>query len=54
MTYCNGKGCLLSKTCRRYTEGQRVIVNAERDTDQHRFIDHCDPETRELYIGGND
>lgn len=51
MTYCEGKGCALFATCRRYKEGQRVVQNAARDTDQHRFMDHCDPETRELYIG---
>lgn len=51
MTYCNGNGCMLSQSCRRWTEGQRVIKNNSGDTDQHRFIDHCDVETRELYIG---
>lgn len=51
MTYCNGKGCAISTTCKRWVEGQRVIENATGDTDQHRFVDCCNPETRELYIG---
>lgn len=51
MTYCDGKGCALSTTCKRYRDGQRVVLNLEGDTDQHRFIDHCDVELRDLYIG---
>ena len=41
---------MLSTTCRRWTAGQRIVRNTEGDTDQHRFMDHCDPESRELYI----
>ena len=51
MTYCSGKGCALKTTCRRWTAGQRIIRNSEGDTDQHRFVDHCDTETRDMYIG---
>ena len=51
VTYCNGKGCLLRESCRRYREGRRIIMNCDGDTDQHRFMDNCDPETRELYAG---
>ena len=50
MTYCNGKGCMLKETCRRYTEGQRIGLNKDGDTFQYHFMDNCDPETRELYI----
>lgn len=50
MTYCFGKGCVLCTSCVRYKEGQRIILNVEGDTDQHRFMDCCEPESRELYI----
>lgn len=49
MTYCNGKGCLLRHACRRYLEGQRIMLNREGDTNQYWWVDCCDPETRELY-----
>ncbi len=48
--YCNGKLCALRTTCRRYSEGQRVILNMDGDTDQHRFMDNCNPETREYFV----
>jgi hypothetical protein len=51
MTYCNGKGCLLKDTCRRYVDGQHIILNKDDGTFQYYFMDNCDPETRELYIG---
>lgn len=49
MTYCNGKGCLLKGSCRRYLDGRHIIQNKDGDTFQYRFIDDCDPETRDLY-----
>lgn len=49
MTYCNGKGCLLKDTCRRYVDGQHIILNKDDDTFQYHFMNNCDPETRELY-----
>jgi len=50
MTYCYGNGCMLSTTCRRWTEGRRLTQDMSGDG-QNRLIGHCDEETRELYIG---
>ena len=50
ITYCNGKGCILRSQCHRYQDGQRIIANNDGDTNQHRWMDNCDPETRELFI----
>jgi len=49
-TYCNGRGCLLKDMCRLYVDGLAVYTNRQGDTDQHRWMDNCDPETRELFI----
>lgn len=48
--YCNGKGCILRSQCRRFQEGQRIIANYNGDTNQHWWMDNCDPETREGYL----
>jgi len=45
--YCDGDGCLLRTTCRRYTEGERI--RNSRTEGQWYWTSHCDPETRELY-----
>ena len=45
--YCDGNGCLLRTTCRRYTEGERI--RNSRTEGQWYWTEHCDPETRELY-----
>ena len=50
ITYCNGKGCFLQSQCRRFQDGQRIIVNHNGDTNQHWWMDNCDPETREGYL----
>lgn len=50
ITYCNGKGCILRSQCRRFQEGQRIIANYNGDTNQHWWMDNCDPETREGYL----
>ena len=50
VTYCNGKGCILRNKCRRFQDGQRIIANHNSDTNQHRWMDNCDPETREGYL----
>ena len=50
ITYCNGKGCILRSQCRRFQDGQRIIANYNGDTNQHRWMDNCDPETREGYL----
>lgn len=50
ITYCNGKGCGLRERCRRYVDGQRIILNANRDENQHWWMDHCDEEHREGYV----
>lgn len=47
-TYCDGIGCLLRQQCRRYVEGQHVL--AARHEGQYYWQDHCDPETREMYL----
>ena len=39
---CRGFGCNLSTSCKRY--------NAWVHNEGRRFIDFCDPETRELYL----
>ena len=49
--YCNGVGCnILRDHCRRYVEGERIKKNANGDTNQYWWIDHCDVETRESFI----
>lgn len=50
ITYCNGKGCVLRNQCRRYQDGQRIMANRHGDSNQHRWMDNCDPETREGFI----
>lgn len=76
ITYCNGKGCGLRELCRRYVDGQRIIVkaaikreesqtrlsypereqarrdngNANRDENQHWWMDHCDEEQRDGFM----
>ena len=50
ITYCNGKGCILRSQCRRFQDGQRIIANYNGDTNQHRWMDNCDPETRDGYL----
>jgi hypothetical protein len=50
ITYCNGKGCILRSQCRRFQDGQRIIANQNGDTNQHRWMDNCDPDDRELFI----
>lgn len=50
ITYCNGKGCVLRIHCKRYQDGQRIIVNHNGDTNQYLWMDNCDPETREGYL----
>jgi hypothetical protein len=52
ITYCNGKGCILRSQCRRFQDGQRIVANYN-DTNQHRWMDNCDPETREGYFAMN-
>lgn len=41
--YCDGKGCALATSCRRYTEGQRIKRNLHRDESQYYWTNHCDP-----------
>jgi hypothetical protein len=53
IAYCNGKGCILRSQCRRYLNGQRIIVNQNGDANQYRWMDNCDPETREGYFAMN-
>lgn len=53
VTYCNGKGCILRSQCRRFLDGQRIIANHNGDTNQHWWMDNCDPETREGYFAMN-
>jgi hypothetical protein len=48
--YCNGSGCGLRWRCRRYLEGQRIVMNTEGDTDQHEWMDNCSEDTREGFI----
>ena len=47
VTYCNGRGCALRGQCRRYVDGQRIMINAERDEGQYYWWDNCNEETRE-------
>ena len=47
-TNCNGKGCVLRETCRRYVDGQTIRVS--REEGQHYWLDNCNEETREAYI----
>ena len=46
MTYCKGKNCLLKESCILYLEGRQV-------NDSFRFMENCDPETRECYFPKN-
>lgn len=50
INYCNGKGCVLRDTCRRYVEGQRIIRNVEGDSNQYYWFDHCSEDAREGYL----
>ena len=50
VTYCNGKGCVLRGQCRRFVDGQRIIVNAERDENQYWWMESCNEETREGFV----
>ena len=48
MTYCDGKGCVMSGQCRRYVDGQRIKNSCEEG--QYYWMDHCDVETREGFL----
>ena len=50
VTYCNGRGCALRGQCRRYVDGQRIMINAERDEGQYYWMESCNEETREGFM----
>jgi len=54
ITYCYGKGCILRSHCKRYLDGQRIIVNIDGDTGQYIFTDNCNIENRELFMPTNE
>lgn len=52
--YCNGKGCLLKDQCKKYVNSKAIYINKHGDTNQYRWMDNCDPETRDGYISTED
>ena len=50
VTYCNGRGSALRGQCRRYVDGQRIMINAERDEGQYYWWESCNEETREGFV----
>jgi hypothetical protein len=47
VTYCKGKGCLLTETCKRYKDAQQIDAS---DNEQYYWFDHCDEESREAFV----